>query len=77
MPKMCVQSVCVLCVCVLNVCFRLFIINQYCTPNGCYTTKNVFKASARLVLSLLCYLFTSKNACSKQAEGWFLFLDKR
>ena len=32
---------------------NLFIINQYCTPNVCYTTKNVYKRIDRLLFSLL------------------------
>ena len=33
--------------------FSLFIINQYYTPNICYTTKNLFKTIDRLLFSLL------------------------
>ena len=42
---------------------RLFIINQYCTPNVCFIIKNLFKASERLFFSLLSYLSDMKKMC--------------
>ena len=51
--------------------FRLFIINQYCTPNV-ILPKSVFKAIGKLLFSLLSYFFNTRNVCSKQAGGFFL-----
>ena len=49
-----------------------FIINQYFTPYVCYTTKNVFKTSNRMLFSLLCYFFNTKK-CESKASGNLLF----
>ena len=51
--------------------FSLFIINQHCTPDVCYTTKKVFKTSDKLLFSLLHYFFNTRNTCSKQAGASF------
>ena len=50
--------------------FSLLIINQYCTPNVCYTTKNLFKTCARNQVKTFNFSNT-KNTCSKRAVGWF------
>ena len=52
--------------------FSLFIIDQYCTPDVCYTTKNAFKTSNGLLFSLLRHFFNTKNMFSKQKETCFL-----
>ena len=49
-----------------------FIINQYFTPYVCYTTKNVFKTSNRMLFSLLWYFFNTNKFVSK-ASGNLLF----
>ena len=52
--------------------FSLFIINQYCTPDVCYTTKNVFKTSDRLLFSLLSYFSNmEKNVYSNQVKTYY------
>ena len=37
--------------------------NQYCTPNFCYISKNVFKTSNRLLFILLRYFSNLKKKC--------------
>ena len=51
--------------------FSLFIINQYCTPNICYTTKNVFKnLTSCLLVYCATFLIQKIRFQNKQVAGF-------